>query len=257
MKNSVSIKNIIQKGTWYHSVDFEGNKSKGTFDYNNIMSDLNLPNMSGLKIMDVGCSDGYFSKYFLESLGAEYVRGIDFNKYDGSIAFEVLNTYENDYKEKYENHADYDELQDDYSSLNLSDSNKFNFVKKIFDLNMEYSFGSIYDLSNFENFDVTFCGSLLEHLRDPITAIEQLYFKTNNFCIIDISNTFKSGLFSKSKPYLKYTGSGGNFYHYTPSAVKLMMKNIGFKDIKSLSSYKIKIEKYDYKIPHEILIGYK
>ena len=137
MKNSENIKNIIKKGTWYHSIDFDGIKSKGTFDYNNIISDLNLPDMTGLKVMDVGCSDGYFSKYFLESLGSEYVRGIDFNKYDGSVAFEVLNSYENDYKEKYEYHADYDELQKDYLSLNLLDSNKFNFVKKFFDLNMD------------------------------------------------------------------------------------------------------------------------
>ena len=55
-------------------------------------------------------------------------------------------------------------------------------IKKIFNVNMDFQYGSIYDLTSFDNYDVTFCGSLLEHLRDPITAIEQLYSKTKNFC---------------------------------------------------------------------------
>lgn len=121
---------------------------------------------------------------------------------------------------------------------------------------MDYEFGSIYDLKSLPNFDVTFCGSLLEHLRDPITAIEQLYFKTDKFSIIDISNSFNSGIFKK-KSYLKYVGSGGNFFHYSEQGVKEIMENVGFKKVTKLSSYKIKIEKYGYKIPHAVMIGYK
>ena len=35
------------------------------------------------------------------------------------------------------------------------------------------------------------------------------------------------------------------------------MKNVGFKNVNVLKDYKIKIEKYGYKIPHGIFIGYK
>ena len=204
--------------------------------------------MKNLSVLDVGCSDGFFTKYFLESLNAKFVTGIDFNKYDGTVAFEVLNSYSKDYEKKYDNQNDYTKLFDYYNNLGLKDSNKFLLLKKVFNLNADYKEGSIYELSNFDNHDVTFCGSLLEHLRDPITAIEQLYLKTDKFCIIDVSNSFKI-LFSSRKPLLKYTASGGNFYHYSLPAIKSMMENIGFKNVTVLKKYKIKIEKYGYKFP--------
>ena len=253
----ISVKNIFEQGTWYHSVDFHDVSSKGTFDYRNLVTRLNFPEMKNLSVLDVGCSDGFFTKYFLESLNAKFVTGIDFNKYDGTVAFEVLNSYSKDYEKKYDNQNDYTKLFDDYNNLGLEDSNKFLLLKKVFNLNADYKEGSIYELSNFDNHDVTFCGSLLEHLRDPITAIEQLYLKTDKFCIIDVSNSFKNTFFSSRKPLLKYTASGGNFYHYSLPAIKSMMENIGFKNVTVLKKYKIKIEKYGYKIPHFVIIGYR
>ena len=66
-----------------------------------------------------------------------------------------------------------------------------------------------------------------------------MYFKTNNFCIIDVSNSFNTGLFSSRKNYLKYTGAGGNFYHYSWKAIKSMMENSGFRNVNLLNDYKI------------------
>ena len=34
-------------------------------------------------------------------------------------------------------------------------------------------------------------------------------------------------------------------------------ENIGFNEVKIIKKYKIKIEKYGYKIPHFLIIGYK
>jgi len=251
------IKNIFENGEWYHSVLFNTYKSKGTFDYTKLAQELNFPNMKGKNILDVGCSDGFFSMFFLKDLNADFVEGVDFNKYDGSVAFEVLNSYEEQYMKKYKDHNDYTVLKESYSSLGLRNSNKFLLLQKIFDLNMKFSNGSIYDLSKFPEYDLTFCGSLLEHLRDPITAIEQLFLKTKEMCIIDVSNTFKNRFFNINKPYIKYTGSGGNFYHYSNKAIKSMMLNIGFEKVEIQKEYRIKIEKYNYKIPHTIFIGYK
>jgi SAM-dependent methyltransferase len=257
MDNDLHIKNIFTQGEWYHTLDYKNSSSNGTFDYRNLIKNLNFPSMDGKSVLDVGCSDGFFSKYFLEDLSAKFVQGVDINKYDGSVAFEVLNSYKDVFEEKYENHDDFTPLKKSYGELGLINSNKFLLLKKIFNLNMDYSFGSIYDLSDFEIHDITFCGSLLEHLRDPITAIEQLFFKTGDYCIIDVSNSFNYKLPFINKPFLKYTGSGGNFYHYSDNAISLMMKNIGFKKVSILKKYKIKIEKYDYKIPHTLFIGFK
>jgi len=212
--------------------------------------------MSFQNVLDVGCSDGFFSKYFIENLNASKVTGLDINKYDGSIAFEVLKNYEEDFKLKYNNHNDFEILKESYENLGLVDANKFLLIKKIYDLNIDFVEGSIYELEKYKNYDVTFCGSLLEHLRDPVTAVEQLYISTNNFCIIDVSNTFSSKLF-RNKPLLEYTNSGGNFFKYSKEAILAIMKNVGFKNVSVLKDYKIKIEKYGYKIPHGVFIGYK
>ena len=153
----------------------------------------------------------FFLNSFLEELNAEKVTGVDFNLYDGSVAFEVLNSNEEEYKEKYNNQNDYENLKFSYESLGLLNSNKFELLKKVFNLNMDYKYGSIYDLSDFKKHDVTFCGSLLEHLRDPVTAIEQLYSSTEKFTIIDISNSL-TGIYNIfNRPLSKYTGAGGNF----------------------------------------------
>tara|TARA_Y100000816_G_scaffold271370_1_gene235874 strand:- start:1924 stop:2703 length:780 start_codon:yes stop_codon:yes gene_type:complete len=249
--------NIFTNGTWYHSVNYKNIKSNGTFDYTDLVYNLNFPTMKGLTVLDVGCSDGFFSKFFLEELKAEKVTGVDFNLYDGSVAFEVLNSNEEEYKEKYNNQNDYENLKFSYESLGLLNSNKFELLKKVFNLNMDYKFGSIYDLSDFKKHDVTFCGSLLEHLRDPVTAIEQLYSSTEKFTIIDISNSL-TGIYNIfNRPLSKYTGAGGNFYHHSEKAISLMMKAVGFKDVRLMKRYKIKIEKYGYKIPHAIIIGFK
>jgi len=251
------IQNIFEKGNWYHCVQFNEVTSNGTFDYTELVSKLNFPSMEEKTVLDVGCSDGFFSKYFIQDLKAKKVTGVDYNEYDGSVAFEVLNSKRDNYVEKYSNNNDFDKLKDNYLQLGLKNSNKFELLKKTFDLNMDYSFGSIYDLSKFKNHDVTFCGSLLEHLRDPVTAIEQLYSKTNNFCIIDISNSLTGMYRLVNRPIIKYTGAGGNFFHHSENAIALMMKAVGFKGVKNIKRYKIKIEKYGYKIPHSILIGYK
>ena len=148
-------------------------------------------------------------------------------------------------------------IENEYKLLNLENSNKFNLLKKVFNLNMEFQNGSIYDLEKFGAYDVTFCGSLLEHLRDPVTAIEQLFNATNKFCIIDISNSLQNIYTKFNLPLIRYTGAGGNFFHHSDNAIKLMMKTIGFKNLSTVKNYKIKIEKYGYYIPHSVVIGFK
>ena len=50
--------------------------------------------------------------FFLKDLNADFVEGVDFNKYDGSVAFEVLNSYEEQYMKKYKDHNDYSVLKE-------------------------------------------------------------------------------------------------------------------------------------------------
>jgi 2-polyprenyl-3-methyl-5-hydroxy-6-metoxy-1,4-benzoquinol methylase len=251
-----AIEEIFTKGNWYHSFQYDKFKSPGTFDYSKKIKELNIPNLENKSILDVGCSDGYFSYHFKENMNARRVLGVDFNKYDGEVNFEVLKNFEEEQSTKHKKHNDFDLLKIAYSTLGLTNANKFNVIKNIFNLDIEFKTASIYDLSGLENFDVTFCGSLLEHLRDPITAIEQLYFKTNEFCIIDVSNPFNR-LNILQMPILKYGGASGHFYRISETAAKLIMERIGFKNVQIISRYKIKNLKYGNYQKHFVLYGEK
>ena len=57
-------KNIFENGIWYHTVDFEGVTSKGTFDYRNLIYELNIPDMKNQSVLDIGCSDGFYVSFF-------------------------------------------------------------------------------------------------------------------------------------------------------------------------------------------------
>ena len=144
-KELLSIKKIISEGEWYHTIIYDGISSNGTFNYNPIIEKLNFPKMDGLTVLDVGCSDGFFSKYFINDLNAKYVKGVDFNSYDGSVAFEVLERYKENFEEKYTEHNDFNRLKEHYDNIGLRNSNKFLLLKKIFDLNMEFEEGNIYN----------------------------------------------------------------------------------------------------------------
>lgn len=257
MSNNFSaIEQIFTNGTWYHTFEFNGIKSTGTFDYSEKIKELQIPNLKNKSILDVGCSDGYFSYYFKEVLNAEKVLGVDYNQYDGTVNFDVLENFKEEQSAKHINHNDFSNLKNAYTELGLIDSNKFNLIKKIFNLQIEFKKASIYNLSDLENFDVTFCGSLLEHLRDPITAIEQLYFKTNEFCIIDVSNPFNR-LDILQMPVLKYSGASGHFFRLSEKATKLIMEKVGFKNIQIISRYKIKNLKYGNLQKHFVIYGEK
>ena len=255
--NEISaVEKIFTKGNWYHTFEFNELRSHGTFDYSEKIENLKIPNLSGMSVLDVGCSDGYFSYYFKDKLKAKKVLGIDYNQYDGSVNFEVLNNFMEEQSNKHRSHNDYSVLKEAYSVLGLNDSNKFNFIKKIFNLDIEFKKASIYNLEDLDNFDVTFCGSLLEHLRDPLTAIEQLYFKTKEFCIIDVSNPFNR-LNILQLPILKYSGASGHFYRLSENATKLMMEKIGFKNVQIISKYKIKNLKHGNMQKHFVIYGEK
>ena len=254
--NLDAVEQIFTKGTWYHTFEFNGLKSAGTFDYTQKIKELQIPSLKNKTVLDVGCSDGYFSYYFKQELSAKKVLGVDHNQYDGTVNFDVLNNLKEEQITKHANHNDFNNLKNAYIEMGLSDSNKFNLIRKIFNLQIEFKNASIYNLSELDNFDVTFCGSLLEHLRDPITAIEQLYFKTNKFCIIDVSNPFNR-LNILQLPLLKYSGASGHFFRLSEKAAKLIMEKVGFKNIQIISRYKIKNLKYGNLQKHFVIYGEK
>lgn len=229
---------LLSDGYWYHTFEINGITTPGVYDFRKVIKSINFPSMQGKTVLDVGCSDGFFSSYF-EAMGAHKVVGLDINKYDGSKAIDNLERYDEIYKKKYARIYDYDFLKEDYESLGLQDNNKFNVVKSLLNLKMVYLEGSVYDLSGCGRFDIVFCGSLIEHLRDPITAIEQLKSVANDYVIIDLSSCMHQVFDVPRVNFMRYSGGGGSFYNFSAYAFKRLLENMGFAEVVVKNRYKI------------------
>lgn len=236
------LKDLFENGRWYHCFRHEGLMSNGTYDVEQYLAHYKFDDdYRGRTVLDVGCSDGYFSLWMKEH-GANRVLGVDSNKYDGSLAFAPSNAFKKDHEKKYTLYVDdYAQFRPVYEQLGLNNSNKLLLMTKLTGLDVEFSNGSIYDLSSFGEFDVVMCNDLLEHLRDPITAIEQLYFATREKCIITVSSAMKTGWFDRKKPLALYQAhiSGGSFFSLSEEAVKAMCMSAGFGRAEVVSRYEM------------------
>ena len=254
------LKELFEKGRWYHCFQYEDLTSNGTYDIPEYLPHYTFQHdYTGQTQLDVGCSDGYFS-IWMKKHGAERVLGVDSNKYDGSLAFVPSNAYKHLHEEKYAQYADdYSLFKSVYDQYGLNNSNKLLLMDKLMGLSVEFKNGSVYDLSSCGEFDVVMCNDLLEHLRDPITAIEQLYFATREKCIITVSSAMKAGWFDRKKALALYQGhiSGGSFFSLSEEAVRAMCSSAGFKKVDVVSRFEMQNRRHGVNNSHFVIHAYR
>lgn len=255
-----SLKDLFENGRWYHCFRHEDLTSNGTYDVEKYLSYYKFDDSyQGRTVLDVGCSDGYFSLW-MKKHGADRVLGVDSNKYDGSLAFAPSNAFKQFHEEKYLLYSDdYANFRNVYEKFGLNSSNKYLLMKKLTGLDVEFSNGSVYDLTQFGSFDVVMCNDLLEHLRDPITAVEQLYFAAREKCIITVSSAMKTNWFNRNEPIATYVAhiSGGAFFNFSESAAVALCKSAGFKKVEVVSRFDMMNRRHKVTNPHFVVHAYK
>lgn len=250
---------------WYHFIDTGlGIVTQGSFDYRPVLKKLRFPeSLKNKTVLDVGASDGFFS-FLFERKEAKRVLAIDTDKYDGSLPYAFAPRYEENFKKKHSHYAEYYlKFKDIYDCLDLKGSNNFLVLADIFQSKVEWRNHSIYELDSLnEKFDFVFCGSLIEHLKNPIEGVEQLCKATKELCIISLSNCIYSKKLNVLLRILNtaniqlpldklvlYHGnvSGGSFFYFHPLAFKGMLLASGFSKVEIVSMFKIRNHKRDYK----------
>lgn len=267
IKNKQLIVDYLHKASWYHSIRFsEKLKSFGTFDHEEHLPNYGFPDsLEGKAVLDVGCADGFFAFEF-EKRKALTVLAVDTNKFDGQVAISPSVSRTEKYEKKYEKYY----LQNRRfiklaQELSLEKVHHILIAKKLLNSNIEYKDMSIYDLEKLnKKFDFVFCGDLIEHLRNPIEAVEQLRKVCNDTCIISLSNPMIelpevpnwinlitiSGLKNRLLTY--HGDSGGTFFHFHPETFKQLLLDCGFKKAKIYSKFNLLNKKYGYKSPRII-----
>ncbi|GIK40764.1 MAG: hypothetical protein BroJett011_45970 [Chloroflexota bacterium] len=269
---------FITQTQWYHTLELlPGVSTSGTYNHNPYLHLYGFPqSLQGYAVLDAGAGDGFFSFEF-ERRGASRVQAIDTNKFDGSPAISPSPSHLNSYQKKYHSYYETNvKFSDVYNALGVPCGHQFMAAKALLNSSVDYRNISVYDLSSLDTqYDFVFCGDLIEHLKNPLFALENLAAVTKKQCIISLSsvppaasNTFNSPLkkFSHLKTILlrfieKSSGispqldtqravlyygndSGGSFFHFYPEAFRQALLAAGFSRVDVYSHFYLPNLKY-------------
>jgi len=269
------LKEFFTSTTWYHVFDLgDGVVTRGTFNLRDTIPQHHFPDsLAGKSVLDVASSDGYYSFEF-EKRGAESVLAIDTNLYDGSVPFDPSPAKRETYVKKHSAvRDDYARFKDVFDVLGLPGANKLLVMADYLDSKVAFKNHSVYELDKLgRQFDLVMCGALMEHLKDPLKALEQLRVATRELCVITLSSALPQSRTSPRAPrmrlaslllsglgvrnefsingndrVLRYVGnvSGGSFFQMHPDTFREMALASGFRSAGIAGEYTMMNHKHN------------
>lgn len=259
------IKTFAAHPVWYHTLDLGGGTlTSGTFNHRPVLHLYGLPqDLSGKTALDAGTADGFFAFEF-ERRGAAAVTAIDTHVYDGSIGHDDISAAKLDvYKRKYGIDLKVNaEFGDIATHFGFPVVDRRRIAASVMSSRVKFVRKSIYDLDPEEGqYDFVFCGDLMEHLKNPILAVERLREVTKELCIISLSSALHTSKFKglakkvfskmvRSVPFLGgdlydstdvvlYKGhiAGGSFFHFHPDTFAALIKASGFSRVEMVAEF--------------------
>lgn len=242
--NPEDIKREMKKFDWYHTVELApGIVTAGQYDHRPLLKHYGIPaDLTGKTVLDVGPAHGFFAFEF-EKRGAEVatVELPQWSDHDGSTQLK----------------ASFEE-----NDLNVANEpylhNALEFAIKVRNSNIKQHFYTIYDISpsNIGLYDITFCGSLLIHLTDPLRALYALQGVTRDYAII--ATVIDAARFGGNKPraYFHGTVNGQAFWAPNMACLEQWALAAGFKRIERVSTFPLKSLDGQFDVPHGTIKAY-
>jgi tRNA (mo5U34)-methyltransferase len=152
-----TLANDIARFGWYHTIDLgRGVVTQGMFDHRPVLHRYLVPeDLTGKRCLDVGTMDGFWA-FEMERRGAAEVVAIDLDD---------------------PNRLDWpNSLRDGtVKTLDIEKGQRFETAREARGSHVKRELRSVYELdADLGMFDFVFCGDLLVHLKDPITAVENI-----------------------------------------------------------------------------------
>ena len=208
---------------WYHTIDFgDGLVTDGTVDCAPFLPQYGFPDLAGKRVLDIGASDGFFTRYF-ETNGSREVVPIDIDRWRKNIPdFDYSPRLKNKALEKYRpNPSEETRWEESWrvtKALGFDHPNPFFLTKRFLGLKAELEYVSLYEMNEqFEPFDVVFCGTMNPHIKNLLGAFEAMRHATRELCIISAVE-----LLMPEEPSV--------FRHKLGSAFRLAIRHLGLKD---------------------------
>jgi tRNA (mo5U34)-methyltransferase len=147
----------VTRYRWYHTLDLgHGIVTEGMFDHRRVIDRCLLPDdLSGMRCLDVGTMDGFWA-FEMERRGAAEV-----------LASDVPGVDDLDWPPRWRRRVK--------PTLDATKAARFALAHAALQSGVRRIERSVYELaSDLGKFDLIFCGDLLLHLKDPITAIQRM-----------------------------------------------------------------------------------
>lgn len=154
---SAALREEVEKYPWYHTLELGGGVvTKGMFDHRGFEDRHMIPaDLSGMRCLDAGTMDGFWA-FTMERRGAAEVVALDMDDpealdWPASLRPKIVKT------------------------MDETKPTRFALAREALGSKVERVTRSIYELdTDLGEFDFIFCGDLLTHLKDPVTACERL-----------------------------------------------------------------------------------
>ena len=150
-------KNLEQNNTWYHTININGIQTKNSrtsSKYQMWVSQIIPVDLTGKSILDVGCSDGFYS-FLCEQRNANRVLGIDYEGFDLQK-----------------------KLPESEKKIN---ANNFKLYKKFLDSKVEYRNLDVNNIDLIkETFDFVLFFGIYYHLENLVSVLKKIYSVVND-----------------------------------------------------------------------------
>jgi tRNA (mo5U34)-methyltransferase len=173
---------------WYHTIELgNGVVTPGMFDHRPAVDSYMLPSdLSGMRGLDVGTMDGFWA-FEMERRGAAEVIATDLG------AVEDL-----DWPPRWRTRIE--------PTLDETKEARFRLLQRALGSQVRRVERSVYEIDrdSLGAFDLVFCGDLLVHLKDPITAVERLRSVCDGSAIV--CNPIKRFRFGRRRALAEFDG---------------------------------------------------
>ncbi len=198
---------------WYHTIELgDGVVTEGMFDHRGVTDRYLIPaDLAGMRCLDVGTMDGFWA-FEMERRGADEVVAIDVGQPD---------------------ELDWPPLWRDQVRPTLDETKqaRFALAHDALHSSVRRVERSVYALGDdLGKFDLIFCGDLLVHLKDPITAVQRMHAACRGSTIL--CNPVKRFRFARRRALAEFDGiEEFRWWLLSEASLERMMLATGFAQV--------------------------
>ncbi len=204
------LRSEVARYFWYHTIVLApGVVTEGMFDHRPVLSRYMLPaDLSGMRCLDVGTMDGFWA-FEMERRGAAEVVAADLGEVD-ALDWPAL------WRDRVE------------PTLDETKAARFGLAREALGSRVRRIERSVYELdSELGEFDLVFCGDLLIHLKDPISAVQRMRSVCRGSTII--CNPVKRFWLGRRRPLAQFDGIDEfQWWLLSEASIERIMRASGF-----------------------------